>query len=248
MPFIELAKVKIDNIRMQEALQKLEEFVSSSEGGNLNSRLRLIVTPNPEIIVSAQTDPKLLEILNNADLRLPDGISMVVVSRIKRTPLKERVAGIDFLLSACSEAEKKGWAIFLLGGAPGISEKAADELLKKYPKLKIVGTMHGYFKSNEDQKIISQIKNAKPDILFAGLGGGKQEKWLHAYLKELNVPVCMGVGGSMDVISGIKARAPRWVQALYIEWLYRLITEPQRWKRQLALPKFLWLTLGKNKR
>ncbi|OGC03967.1 hypothetical protein A2276_05050 [candidate division WOR-1 bacterium RIFOXYA12_FULL_43_27] len=226
---VDFAGIKVDNVTLAKAIKKLEEFVAAGTP-------HLIVTPNPEMIVGSQDDAMLKQILNNADLRLPDGISMVVVSRILGKPLKERVSGIDFLLEATKD---KKYKIFLLGSAEDVVKKAAE-------KLGAAGYHHGYFK--EDQAVISEIKKVRPDILFAGLGGGRQEKWLAKYLKELNVPVCMGVGGSLDVVSGIKKRAPVWIQKLYIEWLYRLIMEPWRWKRQLALPKFLWYSFTRWKR
>lgn len=233
---VELASIKVDDVNMEEALHHLEGYISQKTP-------RLIVTPNPEMIVSSERDRELRTILNNADLRLPDGISMVVVSRLLARPLRERVTGIDFLLRAAELSARRGYKLFLLGSAPGVAEAAADQLVKTYPDLKICGTHHGYFKPEDEPGIITQIQDARPDILFAGLGAGRQEKWLHAHLKEMNVPAAMGVGGSLDVIAGIKKRAPRIIQMLYIEWLYRLITEPWRWKRQLALPQFLWLTL-----
>lgn len=239
MNSIELAGVKVDNVTLAECLGKLEEFLAEKTP-------RLIVTPNPEMIVAAQEDEELFNILNNAHLRLPDGISMVVVSRILGKPLKERVTGIDFLLASVKLAAQKGWKIYLLGSAPGVAEQAAHALITRYPDILISGTHHGFFKSADDPQIIAQIRKTQPDILYAGLGAGRQEKWLAAHLNELNIPVSMGVGGSFDVIAGKKQRAPGWVQALYIEWLYRLLTEPQRWRRQLALPKFLYLTLIKS--
>jgi len=229
---ISFAGVKVDNITLKEAVKRIEEFLSSS-------RNHLVVTPNPEIIVACQKDQQLKEIINSSDLRVPDGISMVVVSRILGHPLKERVTGIDLMLKIVELSSVKGYKIFLLGGDLGVAEAAAQKLRAQYPSLNIVGTHHGYFGC--DEEVVKAIKEARPHILFAGLGGGRQEKWLHRHLKKLNVSVAMGVGGSLDVISGRKKRAPRWVQNLYLEWLYRLITEPSRWKRQLALPKFLWL-------
>ena len=231
-----LANILVDNITLIESLQKLEEFVESKKP-------KLIVTPNPEMIVAAQDDPELMQILNHADLKLPDGISMVIVSKIKGKPLKSRVTGIDFFMEACKLAAIKGWKIYLLGSAPGVVEKAAVNLKYQFPNLQIAGTHNGYFK--DDDEIVTRIKATRPDIIFAGLGAGKQEKWLAKNLKGLGTGVGVGIGGSFDVVAGIKKRAPKWIQALYIEWLYRLLTEPQRWKRQLALPKFLWLTLVK---
>ncbi|NQT29740.1 MAG: WecB/TagA/CpsF family glycosyltransferase [Candidatus Saganbacteria bacterium] len=232
MNIINFAGIKVDNVTLAEASARVFALLSSTKP-------QLIVTPNPEMIVTSQSDKELKEIINSAALRVPDGISMVVVSKILGKPLKERVSGIDLMLSIIKSPLKKGLKIFLLGGKPGVAEKAAVNLARKYPAINIVGTQDGYFK--DDAKIIEEIKKAQPDILFAGLGAGRQEKWLNRHLKELGVPVSMTIGGTLDVISGQKKRAPKWIQALYIEWLYRLITEPNRWKRQLALPQFLWL-------
>ncbi|MBI5701305.1 WecB/TagA/CpsF family glycosyltransferase [Candidatus Saganbacteria bacterium] len=245
---IKLADVIVDNVTMAEALDKLQELIASKVPS-------IIVTPNPEIIVSSQNDPELKAIINNADLRLPDGISMVVVSKILGSPLKERVSGIDFLLASCKLAENRGWSIYLLGSSETVVKKTAENLQVQFPKLKIAGYHNGFFNTKEEESsIITSIANIKPTIVFVGLGAGRQERWLAKNMKGIgsstalgvNSGVGIGVGGSFDVISGLKKRAPVIYQKLYIEWLYRLITEPQRWKRQLALPRFLWLTLIKR--
>ncbi|MCU0641485.1 MAG: WecB/TagA/CpsF family glycosyltransferase [Candidatus Margulisbacteria bacterium] len=233
MNAVELAGIKIDNVTLGEAAAQVEKFIESNHP-------HLIVTPNPEMIVACQHDRELKEIINKAALRVPDGVSLVVVSRLLGTPLKERVSGIDLLLRLAAVGAGLGWKIFLLGGAPGVAAEAGRNLQAQFPGLKVVGAEDGY--QRDDSVVIKKILHAEPDILFCGLGAGKQERWLNHHLAELKV-VGMGVGGSFDVISGRKKRAPTWTQALYIEWLYRLVTEPQRWQRQLALPKFLWLTL-----
>jgi len=120
-----------------------------------------------------------------------------------------------------------------------VAEDAAENLMMSFPGIEIAGTQDGYF--SDDLEVIERIKDLEPDIIFVGLGAGRQEKWLNRHLKDLGVPLGMVIGGSLDVISGRKKRAPKWIQTLYIEWLYRLITEPKRWRRQLALPQFLWL-------
>jgi len=232
MTIIDFSGIKVDNVTLAESVAKVEVMIHAKSP-------HLIVTPNPEIIVAAQNDSELKNIMNAADLRVPDGISMVVVSRILGRPLKERVSGIDLMLALIALSAQKGYKIFLLGGAPGVAKDAAKQLKNRFPSLQIVGTQDGFF--SDDSEIIQKVKNSQPDILFVGLGGGRQEKWCNRNLNTLSVAVCMTIGGSLDVISGRKQRAPKWIQALYIEWLYRLITEPQRWKRQLALPKFLWL-------
>jgi N-acetylglucosaminyldiphosphoundecaprenol N-acetyl-beta-D-mannosaminyltransferase len=228
---VDFAGIKVDNLSMAEAVSAVEDFLIASDP-------HLIVTPNPELIVAAQKDQELKNIVNSAALRVPDGISMVVVSRIIGSPLKERVTGIDLMLKIIDLCARKGKKIFLLGGEPRVAEEAAGNLAKECPGVNIVGTCHGYFKN--DAEAVQQIKDTKPDVLFVGLGFGQQEKWLNKHLGNLNVSLGMVIGGSLDVISGRKKRAPKWIRALYIEWLYRLITEPNRWKRQLALPKFLW--------
>ncbi len=237
MRTVDFAGIQVDNLSMAEAAARVGEFFDSPGA-------RLIVTPNPEIIVASQSDSELKEIINSADLRLPDGISMVVVSRILGTPLKERVTGIDLMLKIVELCGRHGKKIFLLGGEAGVAEEAAGELAKKFPGINVVGTHNGYF--SQDIEVIQKIKDTRPDILFVGLGAGRQEKWLKRHLGELGIGIGMGIGGSLDVISGRKKRAPVWIQRMYIEWLYRLFTEPDRWKRQLALPKFLYLTLVKK--
>jgi N-acetylglucosaminyldiphosphoundecaprenol N-acetyl-beta-D-mannosaminyltransferase len=229
---IDFAGIKVDNVNMAEAVEIVRHLIVARSPS-------LIVTPNPEIIVAAQQDEEFKQIINGAVLRVPDGASLVVVSRLLGCPLKERVSGIDLMTELIKASAENGYRVFLFGGAPGIAMTAADKLIKLYPKLNIAGTLHGYL--SDDSGIVSLIKTAHPDILFVGLGAGRQERWLDRHLTELNVPVAMTIGGSLDVLSGAKKRAPRWIRAMSIEWLYRLLTEPQRWTRQLALPRFLLL-------
>jgi N-acetylglucosaminyldiphosphoundecaprenol N-acetyl-beta-D-mannosaminyltransferase len=234
MATVDLAGILIDNLTINEALAKVGNFLTANTP-------HLIVTPNPEIIVDCQNNQGLKDIINQADLRVADGISLIVVSKLLGKPIKERVTGIDLMQKVIELAAKQGYSIFLLGSAPGVAEKAAIKLREKEPNLIITGTHHGYFNDADDYQIIKTINAAKSDILFVGLGAGRQERWLSNNLDKLGVKIGMAIGGSLDVLSGRKNRAPKWVQSLYIEWLYRLFTEPQRWRRQLALPKFLWL-------
>ena len=230
---VDFAGVNVDNVTIGQAIQKFADMMTTGRG--------MIVTPNPEMIVTSQHDHVLRDILNSASLRVPDGISMVVVSRLLGHPLKERVTGIDLMNNIVAISAQKGYRIFLLGGEKGIAGQAAEKLIADHPGLKIAGTADGYFKPSDEPELVRKINNSGADILFVGLGAGRQEKWLNHHLKELEVKVGMCIGGSLDVVSGRKKRAPLWVQKLYIEWLYRLVTEPKRWKRQLALPRFLWL-------
>ncbi|MDD5594189.1 MAG: WecB/TagA/CpsF family glycosyltransferase [Candidatus Margulisbacteria bacterium] len=231
---VDFAGIKVDNVTLTEAAEIVRHFI-------IEGKPRVVVTPNPEMIVAAQTDAGFKKLINSADLRVADGISMVVVSRILGRPLKERVSGIDLMLKLLEIGADYNYRVFLLGGAPGVAEEAAKNIKDKFPGLVIAGVQNGYFNASDETGVVKKIKESDPDLLFVGLGAGRQEQWLNRHLYELGAGVGMTIGGSLDVLSGRKQRAPKWVQALYIEWLYRLITEPQRWKRQLALPKFLWL-------
>jgi N-acetylglucosaminyldiphosphoundecaprenol N-acetyl-beta-D-mannosaminyltransferase len=236
---VDFAGIKVDNVTLTEAAEIVRHFV-------IDGKPKLVVTPNPEMIVTAQADEMFKAIINRADLRVADGISMVVVSRLNGQPLKERVSGIDLMLKLLEIGADYNYRVFFLGGAPGVAEAAAGKIKQTYPGINIVGIHDGYFSAGDESALIKKVREADADLLFVGLGAGRQEKWLNQHLHELGATVGMTIGGSLDVLSGRKKRAPRWVQALYIEWLYRLITEPQRWQRQMALPKFLWLTLIKR--
>ena len=234
MNIVDFSGLKVNNVTLAEAVAKVESLIAAGQPS-------LVVTPNPEMIVAAQEDSELRALINSAALRVPDGISMVVVKKLLGDPLKERVSGIDLMQQLLAVSAQKGYKVFFLGSAPGVAEEAARKVREKYPGIRIHGTRDGYFQATDEEMLIEQIKTSKPDILFVGLGAGRQEKWLAANLTKLGVPVSMGIGGSLDAISGKVKRAPALVQKLYIEWLYRLLQQPWRWRRQIALIKFLLL-------
>lgn len=196
-----------------------------------------IVAINPEKIMKAQKDSNLLKLLNSATIQIPDGIGVIIASKLKGGKIRKRVTGIDLMQSICKRSAKDGYKIFLLGAKPGVAEQAGKILENKYKGLKIVGIRDGYFKDNES--VIKDINNAAPDILFVAMGSPKQEYWIKNNIDKLSVPLCMGIGGSLDVICGNIKRAPKWMCSLGLEWLYRLIKEPWRFKRMLVLPVFL---------
>lgn len=229
---VDFSGLKVDNVTLAEAVAKVESLIAAGQPS-------LVVTPNPEMIVAAQDDLELRDLINGAALRVPDGISMVVVKKILGDPLKERVSGIDLMQQLLVVSAQKGYKVFFLGSAPGVADAAAAKARELNPGLEVVGTSDGYFK--DEAALRAKIIAAKPDILFVGLGAGRQEKWLAANQTLLGVPVGMGIGGSLDAISGKVKRAPVLVQKLYIEWLYRLLQQPWRWRRQIALIKFLLL-------
>lgn len=231
----------IDVVDKNGSIDKVSEFIAKGTPSQ-------IITLNAEIVYMAQNNPALKNVINEADLVTPDGIGIVWAARRLGWPIKERVTGIDMVYQICNEAQNHDWKVFLLGAAPQIAEQAAQKLLTIYPKLKIVGVRDGYFKDAEIESVCSQIKEAKPHILLVALGAPKQEFFIKRYKDELQVPVSIGIGGSLDVISGVKKRAPDIMIKLNLEWLYRLISEPSRIRRQMVLPKFVYTVLTKGKK
>lgn len=231
--------ILIDNITKIEALQKIEQFL-------FDSKQHHIATPNPEMVMAAQKDKEFLEILNRADLAVPDGIGLILASRYLKQPLSQRITGVDLMLDICKIAEQKNYSIYLLGGENGVAKKAANELQKKFPKLKIAGAESGgkIEISNfiQTSNLIKKINFARPEILFVAFGAGKQEKWIaHNLINLSSVKIAMGVGGAFDFIAGKVKRAPPWVRNLGFEWLWRFFLQPWRWKRIInATVKFSW--------
>ncbi len=233
---VNLLGVPVAAVTMEEALDILEGFISER-------RTHLVVTSDASSIVRAQEDEEFRRIVQNADLVTPDGIGVVWGARLLGLPVYQRVPGVELMAKLCERAAQKGWKVFLLGAKPGVAEKAAKNLQARYQGLKIVGTHHGYFTPEEEPQVIAKIKEAQPDILFVAFGIPKQEKWIARHIDELQVPICIGVGGSFDVYAGVVKRAPDWVQRLCLEWLYRTIKEPRRLPRLKAIPKLLWLVI-----
>jgi N-acetylglucosaminyldiphosphoundecaprenol N-acetyl-beta-D-mannosaminyltransferase len=232
---VNLLGVPVAAVTMDEALDILERFIPER-------RTHLVVTSDASALVRAQEDEEFRSIVQRADLVTPDGIGVVWSARLLGLPVYERVPGVELMAKLCERAAQKGWRVFLLGAKPGVAEMAARNLQARYPGLQIVGTHHGYFSPDEEPKVIAQIRAAQPDILFVAFGIPKQEKWIAKHADELQVPLCIGVGGSFDVHAGIVQRAPEWVQRLCLEWLYRTLKDPKRrLPRLLAIPKLLWL-------
>jgi len=229
---LKILDINVNTVDYPQAISELKKFLNSTE-------LKFIVTPNSEIVMNATKDEELRTIINSADLVIPDGIGLVYASRILKKPLKERVTGIDFLNGALEELSNSGKSIFLLGSKEGIAKKAGEEMQKKYPNLKIAGTHNGFFSEGEEEDIIELINRANADMLCVALGSPKQEMLIYKYKNKLNAKVAIGVGGSLDVWAGELKRAPIPFQKLGIEWLYRLIQEPKRYKRMGAIPKFM---------
>lgn len=215
-----------------QCMDRITELIRTGTGAH-------IITLNAEIVYRAQTDPVLMDIINQAAMVTPDGIGIVWGGRQLGYAIPERVSGIDLLWRICREAPSKGWRIYLLGSSPGVGDRAAERMRACFPGLCICGIHHGYFQSAEEPSIIDDIARSGADILVVSLGAPKQEMWISQHKESLAVPVCIGVGGSLDVIAGEKRRAPGWMINMNLEWLYRLLAEPSRWRRQLVLPGFV---------
>lgn len=238
---VEILNVFLDKVDYNDALGKIRDFLKAK-------KTKIIVTPNAEIIMDAQKDPSFRKTINDADMVLPDGIGVVLASKILGNPLKVRTTGFDLMVKILNEANKNHNSVYLLGGKPGVADKAADKIKLKYPKIDIVGTSHGYFSNLEEEKIVEKINKASPDFLFVAMGAPKQEFFMAKYKESLGCKVAMGVGGSLDVISGNVKRAPVFMQKAGLEWFYRLIKQPSRIKRIGALPMFLIRVVCRRKR
>ena len=232
---IKILKVSFSTMNMKETI----DAVASQIAGN-NERTFHIITGNPEIVLHAEKDNELREIINECDLVTPDGVGIVLASKWKGKPLEERVTGFDLLTELLKEGNSKGWSFYFLGAEEETSKLAIEKISNMYPNVKIAGRHHGYFNSDEEEKITMDIQSKKPDILVVALGAPKAEKLIYKYKETLSAKVAVGVGGSLDGISGKVKRSPDiWIK-LNIEWLYRLISQPSRWRRQLVLPVFAY--------
>lgn len=229
----------VDIVNTEQTLNRIKELHEKGEPSH-------IITLNAEIVYQAQENAELLDIINQADLVTPDGIGIVWAGKKLGYPFFERVTGIDLLYCLCAEAIQEDWQIYLLGAAPGVAEEAGRKLCSSYPGLQVCGCRDGYFSEQDIPEIIAEIQDLQVDLLFVALGAPKQEFWIRQHKQELNVPILIGVGGSFDVVAGIKERAPQWMIKTNLEWLYRLLKEPSRFQRQLALPKFAWQVLKRK--
>ncbi len=233
---LEILGVGVDRVTAKEALQRIADFIAENKTTGATHQ---IVTANAEIIYQASQNDKMRQVINNAQMVTADGSGVVWASKQLGDPLAERVTGIDLVNSICQASAKDGWKLYILGSAPGVADTAADNIRAKYPGCNIIGTHHGYFDAEQEQNILAELRELKPDVLFVALGAPKQEYWIADHIQQLGIPVAMGIGGSMDVLSGNVKRAPQWMQKLSLEWLYRFLIQPSRYKRMLALPKFM---------
>ena len=222
--------VGFDNLTKSEFTAKAEDMLQTGQRG-------YVVTPNAEIVYEAIHDDGFRALLNDASLVLPDGAGVVLGAKILGTPVKEKVAGIEFGEEVCRLLAKNGGRLYLLGGKPGIAKAAGEKLCEKYPGLTICGCADGYFQ--DEAAVVEKINAAKPDVLFVCLGAPKQELWMKKNGAATGARLLCGLGGSLDVFAGVVERAPKFWCDHGLEWFYRLCKEPKRIGRMMKLPLFL---------
>lgn len=229
---ISVLNVPVDAITREETVNRVQSLMQ--EPG-----LHIVVTANAEMIMHAQNDKELFTIFHEADLVIPDGAGVLWAAEQKGQHFPERCPGIDVAVSLMKVAAEKQTPIYCIGAAPGVVDQAMTNVQEKIGKLNLVGTHDGFFNEREERLIVEDIKTTGAKLVFVALGVPKQEKWIMNQLAGIDGLVAMGVGGSFDVLAGNIKRAPHWMQEHRLEWLYRLLLEPKRILRMMALPKFM---------
>jgi len=224
---VTLFGIPIDNLNMAEVLDRIESMIGDGE-------IHQHVVVNVDKIVKMESNPDLRQTVLDCDLITVDGQPVIWVSRLLKCPIKERVTGVDLFDALMARCAERGLRPYLLGARQEIVAKTVDVLKTKYPKLQLAGWRNGYWAADEEASIVREIMRAKPAVLCMAVGSPKQELFLGKWKQEMHVPFVMGVGGSFDVTAGVLRRAPRWMQRLGVEWLFRLAQEPRRlWRRYL---------------
>lgn len=237
---VNIRGIMFDNITQKEGEAIIEDMLSQRDG-----RAYAVYTPNAEIAQACIESENLCDIINSAELILPDGVGVIKAANILGTPLKEKVAGIEFGEKTLKIAARLGKKVFFLGGKPGVAEEAAKKMCEKYEGLEICGTCDGYFKKSgeESDTAVKKINDSGADVLFVCLGFPAQEKWIYENREKFcGVRMCLALGGSLDVYAGNVKRAPDIFIKLGLEWFYRLIKDPKRIGRMMKLPKYLFGT------
>ena len=229
---------RVDAVGRGEAVSRIAALAKGSTPA-------VVVTLGVEMVMAAQRDPAFRAIVNDAGLVTCDTIGLLLASRLRKGPLHERVTGVELVADLAERSASIGDVrLFLFGGASDTAERAANALRERFPGAQIAGTRNGYFDERESDAIAATIRASGANVLLAGLGFPKQERWLARHLAATGCGAGIGIGGSLDVYAGNVVRAPAAVSRLGLEWAYRLYREPRRWRRQLALPRFAAAALG----
>jgi N-acetylglucosaminyldiphosphoundecaprenol N-acetyl-beta-D-mannosaminyltransferase len=235
---VEILGLPVHNVDMTGALSAIREFVKQGSPHH-------IVTADASMLVMAQEDTELREVIKGADLVTPDSIGVLWAAGRKKQSLIERVSGVEIAERVCAESAVQDYRVFFLGAAPGVADAAAAKMREKYPGACIVGTRDGFFGPEQDRSVVEEIAAARANILFVAMGIPKQEKWIQRYRKQLGCAVLVGVGGTFDVLSGQVRRAPRMMQVLRLEWLWRVLSNPKKISKVMLLPRFVRLVTSR---
>ena len=233
---ISMMGCQMDNLTMEETLQKVEGFIASG-------RPHQHVVVNVDKLVKANRDPELRRIINECALINVDGMPVVWASRLLGKPLKERVAGVDLFEALMERAAQKGWRVFLLGAREEVVSGVKQTYERKYRGLTVAGYRNGYWKPEEEAGVVEQIAQAKADLLFVAISSPKKEHFLGQYQAHMKIPFAMGVGGTFDVAVGKVKRAPLWMQKSGLEWFYRFLQEPRRMFRRYFIEDMAFIGL-----
>jgi N-acetylglucosaminyldiphosphoundecaprenol N-acetyl-beta-D-mannosaminyltransferase len=237
---ITILGIPVHAVTMTATLELVERFMAVP-------RVHQLATVNPEFVMAAQSDAAFRRILQTADLCLPDGVGLLYAARRQGAKLPERVPGSELVYALAERAAICGWPLFLLGAAPGVAEEAARVFVERFPGLRVVGTYAGSPAIEENDDLVRRVNESGATLLFVAYGAPRQDKWIDRNRHTLrSVRVAVGVGGSLDFVTGRAVRAPRWAQEMGLEWLHRLYKEPWRWRRMLALPRFAWRVLTRT--
>lgn len=240
MEKLNILGVPFDHTTMKDMLIQLRH--------NLQLKKKtFIVTANPEIVMYAVEDEHYRNTIAQANHIIADGAGIILASKLVKKPLPERVAGFDLMVELLQLANKEQLRVFFLGSREEVIERTVANVQKSYPNLQIAGYHHGFFKEN-DETVTEMVKNSNPDMVFVALGFPKQEYWIQNNYHHFEKGIFMGVGGSFEIIAGTAKRAPDFWIKLNLEWLYRFMNQPTRWRRMLALPKFVIRVLKTRKR
>lgn len=244
--FVNILGIDFSKLNLKETVDLIDSKISER-----SNKIFHLITVNPEIAVQIQEDQELKKISLEADLITPDGVGIVFASKLKGDPIEERVTGYDLLIETLNVGQQKGWSFYLLGSDEEVNRKASEYIIKNYPNVKIAGRHNGYFKEEEENKIVEAIRSSTPDILIVALGSPLADKWIYSHKNDINAKVVFGVGGSLDVITGKVKSTPEIWKRLNLEWLHRRITQPSRKERQKKLKVFAYRvfieTILKNK-
>jgi N-acetylglucosaminyldiphosphoundecaprenol N-acetyl-beta-D-mannosaminyltransferase len=237
MDSVRILGVRIDDASYEDLLDAVDRYVASGQPHQ-------IVTVNTEMVVAAYQDGAFRQMLNTADLNVADSVGLMLAARLLGRPLRQRVTGSDGIWILAAHCARSGYRPFLLGAAPGVAETVSQRLRAANPGLSVAGTHAGSPRLEDQDRVVAAVRAASPDLLLVAYGVPAEEKWIARNRDCLGVPVMIGVGGAFDFAAGVTKRAPAWMRRTGLEWLYRLAREPWRWRRQLALPRFITLVIS----